>query len=169
VEPDEHYKVEFQIRHHHQHGDGCSGKSFQQLAFDALKENNFRITKSRLALIECLANTTVPLSPKSIFDSLINDYKIKIDQVSVYRILETFSQLNLVHQVFPSGDYLSCTTRCEHNSNHIILNCIKCSKVNEIHMDWNPIYKIFENVKEKFQFEPIKQMFQIDGICKQCR
>lgn len=154
---------------HPQHGEERSGKSFHELAFHALKENNLRITKSRLAVIECLGNSVVPLSPKSIYESLIHDYKIKIDQVSVYRILEAFSQLNLVHQVFPSGNYLSCTTRCEHNSNHIILNCLKCGKVNEIHMDWSTIYKIFEIVKNKFDFQPLKQMFQIDGMCKQCR
>ena len=153
---------------HENHASDCNGKEFQELAFDAMKEANLRITKPRLAVIECLAQSEVPLSPKSIYDSVLKNGGLKIDQVSVYRILEAFAQLNLIHQVFPSGDYLPCTTRCEHNPNHIILNCTKCGKVTEIHLDWNYINKIFENVKNKFDFEPEKQMFQIDGKCTQC-
>ncbi|MGY3804841.1 Fur family transcriptional regulator [Pigmentibacter ruber] len=159
-----------EIQHtHSSHGDHCNGKSFKELAFEAMKENNLRITKSRLAVIQCLENSKVPLSPKSIFDSLLKDYNIKIDQVSVYRILEAFIQLKLIHQVFPSGDYLSCHTRCEENPNHIILNCIKCHKVMEVHLDIETISSILLSIQEKFQFEPINHMFQIDGNCEQCR
>jgi len=153
---------------HSVHGAQCNGKTFKELAFEAMKENNLRITKSRLAVIQCLENAVVPLSPKSIYESLLQDYHIKIDQVSVYRILEAFLHLKLIHQVFPSGDYLSCHTRCEMNPNHIILNCIKCNKVTEVHLDVQTISNILASVKERFSFEPINHMFQIDGTCKQC-
>ncbi len=158
----------YSLKGHEYHANDCNGKTFQNLAFEALKEANLRITKPRLAVIECLANSEIPLSPKSIFDSVLKKGGLKIDQVSVYRILEAFNQLNLIHQVFPSGDYLPCTTRCDLNSNHIILNCTKCGKVTEIHLDWNYIHKIFENVKNKFNFEPTNQMLQIDGLCALC-
>lgn len=154
---------------HEHHAIDCNGKSFQDLAFEALKEADLRITKPRLAVIECLGRSEIPLSPKNIYETVLKKGDVKIDQVSVYRILEAFAQLQLIHQVFPSGDYLPCTTRCEHDPNHIILNCTKCGKVTEIHLDWNDIHKIFENIKNNFNFEPAKQIFQIDGICAQCR
>lgn len=154
---------------HSSHGSTCNGKSFHELAFEAMKQHNMRVTKSRVAVIQCLENAVVPLSPKSIYESLLHEYHIKIDQVSVYRILEAFTQLNLIHQVFPSGDYLSCHTRCETNPNHIILNCTKCNKVTEVHLDFQTIANIFSSVKDKFSFAALNHMFQIDGICKQCQ
>jgi Fe2+ or Zn2+ uptake regulation protein len=157
------------LKAHEHHSSTCNGKLFQDFAFDALKAAQFRITKPRLAIIGCLAHSEVPLSPKNIYENLLKNSDIKVDQVSVYRILETFTQLNLIHQVFPSGDYLPCTTRCEKNSNHIILNCTKCGKVTEVDLEWHNINMIFENVKNKFHFQPAKQMFQIDGICHECR
>jgi Fe2+ or Zn2+ uptake regulation protein len=157
------------LKGHENHAIDCNGREFQDLAVEALQNANFRITKPRIAVIECLAHSKAPLSPKSIYEKVIHSGEFKIDQVSVYRILETLAQLNLIHQVFPSGDYLPCTTRCEQNPNHIILNCTKCEKVTEIHLDWNYIHNIFENVNNKFKFTPAKQMFQIDGNCEKCR
>ncbi|APJ04015.1 Fur family transcriptional regulator [Silvanigrella aquatica] len=161
-------KNHHQMAHVH-HSGYCNGKLFKDAAFDALKAAHCRITRPRLAVIECLAQATVPLSPKNIYEYVLQNNDDKIDQVSVYRILETFIQLNLIHQVFPSGDYLPCTTSCEKNSNHIILNCIHCGKVTEIDIDGNDILKIYEYIKNKIYFLPAKNRIQIDGMCHSCQ
>ncbi|WP_186645052.1 Fur family transcriptional regulator [Fluviispira vulneris] len=154
---------------HAHHAEGCSGKSFYDIAVSSLKEAKCRITKPRLAVIECLADSAVPLSPKSIYEKVQTKNNLNVDQVSVYRILEALTKLGLVHQVFPSGEYLSCNTRCEVNPNHVMLNCIQCGKVEEIHLDWSFIYKIFERVRRTSQFDAKKHMLQLDGICVKCQ
>ncbi|KAB8033255.1 Fur family transcriptional regulator [Fluviispira multicolorata] len=154
---------------HAHHEKGCNGKSFYDIAVSSLKDSKYRITKPRLAVIECLADSKIPLSPKCIFENVQRKKNLNVDQVSVYRILETLMLLGLVHQVFPSGEYLSCSTQCETNPNHIMLNCTQCGKVEEIHLEWSFIYKIFERIKTLSQFEPKKHILQIDGICSQCQ
>jgi Fe2+ or Zn2+ uptake regulation protein len=151
---------------HHIH---CNGKSFQKIANETLKSVNFKITKPRLAVINCLETAKKPLSPKNIFEQIKQKNESKIDQVSVYRVLESLTQLGLVHQIYPSGDYVSCHTSCEKKPSHILLNCSKCNETLEMQLEWNFIESIFEKIKISAKFNPIGHMMQINGICVECQ
>jgi Fe2+ or Zn2+ uptake regulation protein len=147
----------------------CNGKSFQKIANETLKSVNFKITKPRLAVISCLENAEKPLSPKNIFEQITHKNVTKIDQVSVYRVLQSLTELGLVHQIYPSGDYVSCHTSCEKNPSHVLLNCLKCNKTLEMQLDFNFIESIYEKIKIRAKFNPTGHMMQINGICNECQ
>ena len=151
---------------HHIH---CNKKSFQEIVYETFKSWTFKITKPRLAVIHCLENAKKPLSPKNIFEQIKQENKSKIDQVSVYRVLESLTQLGLVHQIYPSGDYVSCQTSCEKKPSHILLSCIKCKNTSEMQLEWNFIESIFGKIKLSAKFNPVGHMMQINGVCMECQ
>jgi len=82
---------------------------FEELCVNALRSSGGRVTDARRAVIHCLATATSAVSAKHVISKIEKSSKLPdIDQVSVYRILDTLVELGLVHRVFPSGDFIPC-------------------------------------------------------------
>lgn len=145
--------------------------SFQEMCVKTLKESGARLTKPRLALIDCLANAKVALSPKEIFqrtESLLEKSE-SIDTVTVYRILDRFAELGLVHRVSPNGDYIACTHLSCATSPHIMTRCIHCQAAAEMHIPEDIIAPLLWFMRTQKKFEPKEHLFQLDGVCEICR
>lgn len=141
--------------------------NFIEACSNAFRESGGRVTETRLAVVRCLANSQQPLTAKEIFDKL--DRKSKIDQVSVYRILEALLELDLVHQVFPSGGYIPCHhTSCE-QSFHILTRCSSCNAIEESHVPADKVEPLVSYLKNKKKFYPDVHVIQINGLCVSCK
>lgn len=147
------------------------GEKFEDLCVKTLKESGARLTKARLALIDCLAASRVPLSPKEIFQrtEASLEKNDSIDTVTVYRILDRFCELGLVHRVAPNGDYVACTHLACDSSPHIMTHCIACQQASEIHIPEDIIAPLMWFMRTQKNFEPKKHLFQLDGLCDACR
>lgn len=136
---------------------------------NALRKKGFRITKARLAVLGTLADSTSPKSPRLLFEEISNNKEApSIDQVSVYRILDTLLEIGLIHQVFPSGGYLPCFHQSCKNTNHVLLRCKYCETIEEIDIPEEILNPIFNHLKQKKNFTPDKHIFQMDGKCRNC-
>ncbi len=146
-------------------------ESFKDLCIKTLKESGARLTKPRLALIECLAHSQTPLSPKIILQKTAEqlDENETVDSVTVYRILDRFAELGLVHQVAPNGDYIACTHLACEASTHIMTHCTECHTASEIHVPEEILAPMLWFLKSQNQFEPKKHLFQLDGLCSKCK
>ena len=146
--------------------------SFQEMCVKTLKESGARLTKPRLALIDCLANANSALSPKEIFQrteaALAKDSSDSIDTVTVYRILDRFAELGLVHRVSPHGDYIACTHLACESSPHIMTRCIQCQSAAEMHIPEAVIAPLLWYMRTQKGFEPKEHLFQLDGLCQDC-
>ena len=144
--------------------------SFKDICVKTLKESGARLTRPRLALIDCLANSKTPLSPKEILKNtaLQLDKTESIDAVTVYRILDRFAELGLVHKVAPEGDYIACTHLACAATPHIMTRCIDCQTAREIHVPEEVMAPMLWYLKHHNQFEPKKHLFQMDGVCASC-
>lgn len=136
---------------------------------ETLKASGFRVTQSRLAVLSCLHSSDEPLSPKDLYSKIQKNKKLeKIDQVTVYRILDTLLRIGLIHQVFPSGAYVICGhNRCEEKI-HAMLRCTECKNFQEVDLPnsvFSPLEWFLEN---EFQFSPKHHLFQMDGVCHSC-
>ncbi len=156
------------MAHQHTHSE-----SFKALCLKTLKESGARVTKARLALIDCLAEAHDPLTPKAIMQQTqarLNGDET-IDTVTIYRILDRFCELGLVHQVAPSGDYIACThLACEEHENpHIMTFCTRCEQAAEIHVPSAILAPLMWFLRAQNKFEPKKHLFQLDGICSKCQ
>ncbi len=149
----------------------AKSESFKDLCIKTLKESGARVTKPRLALIDCLASARGPLSPKEILQKTeaLLDKSESIDTVTVYRILDRFAELGLVHQVAPNGDYIACTHLACEATPHIMTFCGQCETASEIHVPEAVIGPLLWYLKSEVGFEAKKHLFQLDGVCGECR
>lgn len=144
--------------------------SFQDMCVKTLKKSGARLTKPRLALIDCLANAKAAMSPKEIFqktESLLEKSE-SIDTVTVYRILDRFAELGLVHRVSPNGDYIACTHLSCASAPHIMTRCTQCQAAAEMHIPEDIIAPLLWFMRTQKKFEPKEHLFQLDGICGDC-
>ena len=135
----------------------------------ALKDSGARITKPRRAVIRCLSSADGALTPREILEVILKDKESEdIDQVSVYRILETLSSLGLVHQVFPSGGYIACFhIRCD-KKHHVLIRCSSCETTSELDVPEETLSPMFWFLEKEVGFSPTGHVFQVNGYCKDC-
>ncbi len=150
---------------HHHH------PSFQELCLKTLKESGARLTRARMALIESLESAREPLAPKEILQKTQDRLKGQetVDSVTIYRILDRFCELGLVHQVAPSGGYLACTHLACTEQPHIMTYCTQCRQADEIHVPDEVMAPLLWFLRSQNKFEAKKHLFQLDGTCASCR
>lgn len=137
---------------------------------EVLKTHGARITQPRLAVLQCLADSTQPLSPKDILENIQTRKDLgNVDQVSVYRILDKLLKLNLIHQISPQGQFVACGhIECQAPL-HILTHCQSCTETQELHVPDGVLAPMLWYLKEEYHFSPHNHYFQIDGTCKSCQ
>lgn len=145
-------------------------EGFLSTSLEALKTAGCRITRSRIAVIECIAKAEQPLSAPAIYEQLSGSGggDVTLDKASVYRILDTLSQLNLVHRVTPEGTYLACNHRACKHSHHVLSRCTKCNEVKEVDVPSEVVAPLLFHMKHTLQFVPDSHLLHMDGICADC-
>lgn len=144
--------------------------SFKFLALKTLKRSGARVTKARRAVIDCFEQRIEPMSAKDVISEVdkLAGNKSDVDPVTIYRILERFQALGLLHQIAPSGEYVACThLRCQ-ESRHVLLRCEVCGSVSEEHVPGDLLASFFWYLNESLNFDAKKHVFQVDGMCKSC-
>lgn len=106
---------------------------FQEHALDILKRNNQKITKTRLRILDQLAEIKHPLNP---YELIKQSTDSTIDITTIYRNLELFEKIGIVHKVQSLWWYLPCTHEHKECSKaHDIIICTSCNTINETHID----------------------------------
>ena len=133
------------------------------------KESGLRLTQSRLKILEVLQRTETALSPGEVFGELNRKFKKEnFDRVTVYRILEKFEELEIVHPV-GDGKYIFCAHQeCDHDK-HFIAICDKCRKVQEIGGEAKALRVLAGYLEEKAGFRMTNDSIVVRGLCSKCR
>ncbi len=128
-----------------------------------LRQAGLRDTQSRRLVLSALARAQKPLSHKDIFDIIVQEDGA-INLVTIYRVLEKFEEVGLVHRHLSSGGMVLCTLDAP--GHHILLSCSTCGKVEEC-MD--PHLCQHENhLAKKAGFTPQTHFSEIIGMCSTC-
>lgn len=131
---------------------------FKQL----LIANNRHVTKSRTTVFELLDQN----QPQSIRD-ILKLSKGSVDRVSLYRNIDLFEKLGIVHRVYIGWKYkLELTDHFVAHHHH--LSCLNCGKVIDIEDEGN-ISSFIHHVVTKYDFTPVRHQFEIEGYCKTCK
>ncbi len=136
------------------------------LSENILSSQGYKITQPRQILLEILIQAERPLKPVEICEL---GKKKHLDRVSVYRVLDVFKRIGLIHSVGELG-YLFCS-HLKHfeqtQDQHLFLICESCDSVAETKwpdkMQDNLLTYVFNEVKFKF-----KGSVQISGCCAKC-
>lgn len=123
------------------------------------REYNIKATTQRLTIFGLLNITEHPLSALEIKKKLTN-----LDQVTIYRTLEQFTEVGLISKLTLSSN-IAYYEYSLHHHHHAV--CTKCGLIEEIKGCMAPkIYKIKNNIK-KFNIITGHSM-EFFGICHLC-
>lgn len=131
-----------------------------------LKNNNFKITQQRQAIIDTLiSNCSNLLSVDEIFKYTKILYP-KTNMTTIYRNLQIFVNLNLVHKIITDNGISLFQLVCVNNNNHHhIIMCKKCGKTEII--EYCPLHDL-EKISNEKNFNLVGHKLELYGICKKC-
>ena len=120
---------------------------------ELLKENNLKVTKQRLLVLNCI----IELDFNATINNIINS--VNIDKSTVYRIINVLIKNGVLEKDinYENIDYFKIKSNHKH-----YIKCIKCNKIKLL--DECP----FDNVNVD-DFEVINHSLKIEGICKSCK
>jgi Fe2+ or Zn2+ uptake regulation protein len=153
--------------------DACPTAAYRASCVLALQKAGMRVTSPRIAVIDCIAASSVPLSAPAIFEQLkqnqTNVSKSSTpDKVSVYRVLEALCKLGLVHQVLPDGGYIACFHRHCDSAYHVVTNCEVCGAVKEVDVPREVVDLLIRQLETTQSFLANQHLLQIGGRCVAC-
>jgi|SRR3989339_196644 len=136
---------------------------YSEYAKEILLKNNYKLTTPRLLVIEILELSECSQNAYEIAE------KIKtIDVVSVYRILDLFKKLYLIHET-SEGKFIACQkfdcTNVKHCHHQFV--CSLCRKTEEIHI--NDKFFISRLVKMFPKILINSHDFRFEGLCEKCK
>lgn len=126
-----------------------------------LTQHNYHLTKAREATFRLLLGP----EPQSI-NQLLSKANGTVDRVSVYRNLELFEKLGLVHRMYVGWKY-KFELSDEFLAHHHHLSCLDCGQVIDIE-DEQHIDEFIQTVAATFHFLPRRHQFEVDGYCQEC-
>lgn len=136
-----------------------------QSAEQILQVHNLRDTQPRRLVLRALAEIGKPATHKEVFD-VIQSHEATVNLVTVYRTLDTFEELGIVHRHPSSGGIVLCS-KSEQKGHHGFLSCQKCGKVEEF-IDPN-LCKEENRIAQNAGFRPKNHISEILGVCAKCQ
>lgn len=130
---------------------------------ELLKEVGLRATRPRLRLLELLKASAYPLS---VADMAHMIGKPQIDQVTIYRTLETFVQAGLVQhlELHQGRSFFELATRDHHH--HLV--CRSCGRVEDVEgCDMNVVEKKLAKRSKNFHIVT-SHALEFFGECNAC-
>ena len=135
-----------------------------------LKNNKLRITQSRISVATILIKTIrIPLTPEEIFQKIDASKTFHCDQVSVYRILSTLEDLNLVTKSKFQGEASRYMVNLSHGKDeHHHEHFFKCYSCNLIEPFKGCLVSKKEKELENAGYANLKHHLEITGLCPSC-
>ncbi len=128
-----------------------------------LKDAGYKITKPRLLVLSFLMSSKKPVSVKAI----IKNVKGKLDQVTVYRILEMLKKDNIVSQIDLQDDSAYFELKDNKKDHHHII-CTECKKIKDF-TGCESVKLSNKALQQVPEFSKINShSFEFFGICKSC-
>ena len=149
--------------------DCCS--SFKDRCIDRLRDQGNRITHSRVVITECLESFTAPFTAKQVHQELASNGHGELDFATVYRTLQTYSDLELIHPIGQTGKFIRCNSEhiCDPKLVHVIYRCEKCEGIEENQLDPELVGSIFfltKQINPTFKSKSI--VIDLNGRCQTC-
>ncbi|NQY81290.1 MAG: transcriptional repressor [Candidatus Caenarcaniphilales bacterium] len=133
-------------------------ETFLEKAIKKLKDNDFKQTKSRIDILNVLSEHDEALSPYQIQD-LLKEKGKSYSAITIYRVLETFMNINIIHKVHSINGYMKCGH--EHDHAHTLLVCKGCHNVIAIEREE-------KNTKKVKGFKVEQIVDEVVGLCDTC-
>ena len=89
-----------------------------------------------------------------------------MDRVTMYRTLESFERIGVVHRV-NSGWKHKFELSDSFLGHHHHITCQQCGKTTDLH-DEQEVEEIIKTIANRSGFQPLRHTFEIEGVCEDC-
>jgi Fur family ferric uptake transcriptional regulator len=142
--------------------------NLSELVVKKMKESGLRLTQSRLKILQLLEGTQKSLSPSEIFTQVKKKFKGEdFDRVTVYRIIEKFEELEIVHAV-GDGKYIYCTHQACGHDKHFLAICDRCGTVQDVGGTAKTLQVLADFLEKEAHFLMTNDSIVIRGLCQKC-
>lgn len=129
-----------------------------------LKEKGLRITPDRLTVFRNLASTERPLSIASLAEGLQDQ---GINQATVYRTIELFTALGVVHPVLAGHDTVGYELIPPFRYHHHHLTCTQCGAITDLYQCG--LDHLLQQIREREGYQITYHTLEVHGICPSCQ
>ena len=128
-----------------------------------------RFTDKRRDILASLIAAEHPLSAYDLAELYNQNNGQKVQPMSIYRILDFFIEMKLVHKLPTLNKYVVCShLACNHNhQNQYFVVCKRCGDAQEIAMNSALTQELGESVAA-IGFQLIDAQFELMGLCDAC-
>lgn len=130
---------------------------------EELREQGFRITKTRKGILKILLSCKNPVNAMCI-KNLLTKQKIDANKTTVYRELN-FLLKNKVIDDIKLGGKVTMYEICSRHHHHV--KCTACNKIFEIELD-EDIQRHERKILKETGVKVLNHMFEFFGTCKSC-
>jgi Fur family peroxide stress response transcriptional regulator len=128
----------------------------------SLREEGFRITPQRIAIVDYLLKTVDHPSADRIHKVIQRKYPM-VSLSTVYKTLELLKEKRLVNEIEVDGE-----TRFDaHTDEHVNLVCMNCGKIDDV--DEDVLKNIQIRAAKKSKYLILKSSFELFGYCNNCK
>ncbi|MGC1375970.1 MAG: Fur family transcriptional regulator [Anaerolineales bacterium] len=131
---------------------------------NTLRENGYRLTEARKAVVDAVAESLRALTPLEVFDAAKAAYPA-LGLVSVYRTLEKLEELRLIQRVHQPGGcqaFISASQGHQH-----LLLCQRCGQVS--YFEGDDLENLITGIASKTGYKIREHWLQLFGLCKDCQ
>jgi Fe2+ or Zn2+ uptake regulation protein len=131
---------------------------------EQLRDNGYRITAARRAVVETVQTATRALTPIEVY-GLARKKDRALGLVTVYRTLEKLEELHLIQRVHqPMG--CQAFISAGHGHQHLLL-CQGCGQVEFFEGD--DLDALMRSIAKKTGYQIKEHWLQLFGLCANCR
>ena len=128
----------------------------------SLRDEGFRITPQRMAIVDYLLKTEDHPSAEHIHKVIRKRYPM-VSLSTVYKTLDLLKEKKLVNEMDVEGE-----ARFDaHTDEHINLVCMNCGKIDDI--DEDSLKYIQTKAARKSKYLILKSNFELSGYCNNCK
>ena len=129
---------------------------------DTLREEGFRITPQRTAIVDYLLKTEDHPSAELIHKVVRKRYPM-VSLSTIYKTLDLLKEKRLVNEIEVDGE-----ARFDaHTDEHINVVCMSCGKIEDV--DEGMLKDIQNRVAKKSKYLILKSSFELLGYCSSCK
>lgn len=130
---------------------------------EELRENGFRKSVAREAILRLLAAASCPVSAHEIKVRLDRKKKI-FNKTTIYREIETLRSGGYVKELMLRNDGALYELMSEHH-HHLV--CVSCGDMKDVHLETS-LCSEEKRIVKKEGFKILEHSFEFFGLCRKC-
>lgn len=132
--------------------------------FARWKEQGYRMTKNRAALLEIFLTEEHPLSAEEVLKKLKRK-RLTINTSTLYRELEFLEKESVIQEVKLQGKKRLFELSFKKHHHH--LYCLTCESIEEVEMD-NELEALERSIQRRKKFKIQSHALEFFGLCVRC-